>query len=72
MKKHQFRQKTIYHQASEKIKKQFYQCCYCHEKSGLNIWQLMSMPKSMAVCSKSKDKPSILESLIGNYDCVFI
>lgn len=43
-------------------------CVYCEEKTGLSGWQLMTMPKSMAICEKGK-RISIFEMIFGNYNC---
>lgn len=43
-------------------------CEYCGDKTGLEIWQLQNMPKSMAICSKGK-RATVIEYIIGKYDC---
>lgn len=47
------------------------QCIFCNKISGLDDWQIVDMPKEMAICNKSTQKSSIWEHITGCYNCLF-
>jgi len=68
IRKHKFKCSGI-RKVTDTVSYMYYKCSYCNEESGLDYWQLNRMTESMAICSKSKTKPSMFESIIGSYDC---